>query len=140
MTPDDRELRRAFYHANHKYFRGRLPTPRLFWQRLPQTYAEYEAPRARGRGAIYVNPRLQPPAASGGWRGLLLHEMVHLAVDLTNVDEFDHGSVAWHGPVFTRECNRIGRVLGIPDTNEEDSWAWPWGAFDPDDLEPTADE
>lgn len=56
-----------------------------------------------------------------GWRGTLLHELIHIRLS-------EHTQGDPHGPVFTRECNRIGAVLGLPPVAEGDSWAWPGGS------------
>lgn len=73
------------------------------------------------------------------WRGVLLHEMIHLLLDRAGVDEYEHGPVAWHGPKFAAECNRIGALLGLPHYDVDDVWAWP-DAHLFVNYEPTVDE
>lgn len=64
------------------------------------------------------------------WRAVLLHEMIHVWLYLGgDQDEWHLGTVAHHGPSFTAQCNRVGRLMGLPPVVEEDSWAWPWTAM-----------
>lgn len=62
------------------------------------------------------------------WRQVLLHEMVHAALAAADdPDEWEHDE--YHGPRFARECNRIGRLLGLPDVSVDDCWGWPLCLF-----------
>jgi len=66
----------------------------------------------------------------------LLHEMVHVAVDLDALGGRYADEIDGHGQEFANECNRIGRSAGWDHvvaadravTDEEDPRWWPLGA------------
>lgn len=79
-------------------------------------------------------------AASWDWQATLLHELIHAWLHVAgDADEWHLGVVAHHGPAFTAQCNRVGRVLGLPPVDVDESWVWPWSAMGRS-YAPTIDE
>lgn len=135
--PSRDEILNQYRVFNADFFQGKLPEVPVHWRRMA-AYGTYCEPDARHPfGYIELTVDDMPP---GGWRGTLLHEMVHLRLDSRGVDEFETGEVPDHGPRFTAECNRIGKLLGIPAYCDASSWYWPhahmdFGLDDPEESE-----
>jgi hypothetical protein len=137
------ELYKAFRLNNETYFGGSLePAPILLTPPTsPKAQADYANFSAFG---CKHQIRVRPACARGvyptgayegvprkGWRmrpghpiedrlvwlqDLVLHEMVHLAMEQRGVREDGYKG---HGPVFTSECNRIGAMLGLPNVRSK---------------------
>jgi hypothetical protein len=120
---------------NTNAFGGALPEIPVHYCRMRAYGAAEPATDRYPHGRIFLGTMTPWPPC--GWVGVLLHEMVHVYLDLQGVDEYEHGTPAYHGPRFTAECNRIGAVLGWPPVEEHDSGAWPhvhtWGDCEPDE-------
>lgn len=131
---DIREVAQAY---SDLYFHGALGGLQIRTARLARDWGWYEYPEEfPPQGRVSLNRSMDETQ----WRQVLLHEMVHAALAIADSpDEFEHGETVQHGPRFTKECNRIGRRLGLPDVTEDDSWAWPMVLFTPD-LEPLFDD
>ena len=76
------------------------------------------------------------PQVTSRWTEIsscLLHEMVHVAVDLDEIGGRFSDDVVDHGQEFANECNRIGRAAGWGHvvgaeravTDQEDARWWP---------------
>jgi len=76
------------------------------------------------------------PDPRSRWREIascLLHEMVHMAVDLDEIGSRYTDDIEDHGQEFANECNRIGRAAGWSHvtsaekafTDREDARWWP---------------
>jgi hypothetical protein len=136
-------LYEAFRFNNKTYFGGDLdPAPILLTTPTsPKAQADYANFSAFGcRHQIRVRPAcargVYPTGAyegvpRKGWRmrpghpiedrlvwlqDLVLHEMVHLAMEQRGVREDGYKG---HGPVFTSEVNRIGTMLGLPSVRSK---------------------
>jgi hypothetical protein len=117
---------------NGRFFAGALPELPVHWCRMG-CYAQYRMPSpAYPDGRILLSNTEDAPC---GWRGILLHEMVHAYLWHTAKDRSTGGTVSEdHGHEFAAECNRIGREMGLPEVSDSDSWAWPWHHLDSSDL------
>jgi len=128
VRPLKTEVRQQFILYNTAFFGGALPNIPIHFRKLKNADAHYWDPYpGKPNGLIVIDPASDFPC---GWRGLLLHELLHAWLETWRVDEFDTGDVQDHGPVFTAEANRIGRLLGLPDVDESESWCWPGAAFE----------
>lgn len=119
-----RDLYREFSLFNARFFDGRVLPPAIHWCRMRQ-YGEWVPPCSTyPHGRIFLSTMGMPKC---GWRGVLLHEMVHAWLESSH-GEPDHEDtkVAHHGPHFAAWCNAIGAELGLPETTIADCWAWPW--------------
>lgn len=132
-VPTLRALEKQFATYNRLFFRGALPDVKIGLYDMSNHYGFWEPP-ARGQppGAPYGHIVLSfEPPRRVGWRGILLHEMIHVWLHYTRHEDYpfpeDHAAV--HDAAFTRECNRIGRRLGLPEVSEEESWSWPHALF-----------
>jgi hypothetical protein len=122
------EVLATFDDYNVRYFGGRLTRPAV---RFAKSWAYgwwVEPDERRTRGVLGLSTLHQPRS---GWKSVLLHEMVHMAVPDPEVDD--------HGPAFTREANRVGRGLGL-ETSRSEAWNWPWGEWYTHPGEPEDDE
>lgn len=135
--PSKREIHEQFRTFNADFFGGALPEVPIHWRRMLAYGACCEPCPKYPHGLIELSTMHMPPC---GWRGVLLHEMVHLHLDQRGVDEWDSGEVAYHGPRFTAECNRIGALLGLPEYGDEASWYWPHAHLEGGLDEPGTDE
>lgn len=138
--PGKRELQEQFRVFNADFFGGRLPDVPVVWRRMSAFGCAYSPCKRYPHGHIALSTSLWPynPDAKSGWRGTLAHEMIHIALDGKGVDEFEHGDVAFHGPRFAAECNRIGGLLGLRPVDEAEAWHWPhfWAGWpEPSDEE-----
>lgn len=117
------ECARALYAAtvafNADLFDGRLLP--LFVEVTPpgslRALADY---RPRTHEGVDSHIRIGAKVVERGARyalDVLLHEMVHaycfevLGVEADKTEK----SYGWHGPKWTAQCNRIGRILGLPE-------------------------
>ncbi len=108
------EIERVFEEYNHFFFQDRLTLPDIAVRRMKTDLARWYAPCDEYPGGLLVmNGSVAHPWT---WRSTLLHELVHIYVP----DE-DHE----HGPKFTAECNRIGRIMGLEPCDLSESWTWP---------------
>jgi hypothetical protein len=113
---------------NAAYFENKLAPPYLLFTppKTPRALGDYASISAWGGvGQIRVRPTLVtgehpllrpgPEYAEGHRRfveDVALHESVHAYCDEVLHEPED--SYKGHGPVFARECNRIGEKLGLP--------------------------
>jgi hypothetical protein len=115
-------------YVNRRFFDGtmRRPLIRLASDLPPAIFGQY-GPRPGGRlpPEICLRAEFAIGLPAPGWvddplalgrlrlmRDVLLHEAVHLHVEeVIGAFEDRHRG---HGPVFARECNRIGRQLSLP--------------------------
>lgn len=136
--PSRDEVRAEYRLVNELFFGGVLhPELPIHWQRM-KCYGCADEPTERyPLGRIRLSTMHQPAC---GWRGVLLHECVHVYLDLFSVDEWERGPVAWHGPRFVEEVNRIGAELGLPPVTEESAWYWPMTTFEDEHPEPAVEE
>ena len=137
MSPPTREqLRVTFELYNARYFGDRLRTPALHRVASAAIYGDCTEPCAGfPAGRIRISTRIAAPRA--GWRGILLHEMIHhalIARGHARTMPHDATNAEWHDAAFTREANRLGRRLGLPRVAQSDAWAWPWGGMVARDL------
>ena len=132
MRPTPKDIRAQFRLFNAYHFRGLLPPVALRWRPLETAYAVWYYPEPRWpNGCIVLSAH---DDAACGWRGVLLHECIHAWLELRYGYDFEADTSAeseHHGPVFTRECNRIGARLGLPPIDEDSSWSWPHGLWVP---------
>lgn len=130
--PSKTRLVRQARVYNGRFFGGVLPELPIHWCRMG-CYAQFRTPTpAYPDGRILLSTTEEAPC---GWRGILLHELIHAYLWHTKTDQNIGGTIMEdHGREFTAECNRIGRALGLPEAQDSDSWAWPWHALDGDDL------
>lgn len=138
--PSKRALRKVFDRCNSEHFGGVLP-PVDLETTLEHEYGSFCPPCGEHPfGVIYVNTRLTAQLLCG-WRGVLLHELIHAYLFFMSpeVDELDADEVAYHGPVFAAEANRIGATLGLPRVDESSSWAWPWCCDEEEEPEPSGE-
>lgn len=56
---------------------------------------------------------------------ILLHEMVHQALFEREQLDGEPGYPHDHGPRFAAECDRAGRLVGLPETTVEIAYRWP---------------
>jgi hypothetical protein len=120
VRPTKKQLYSAFNKYNSLLFYGALPPVPIHYRRMG-SYALYQEPCWKYPLGIICIGDIAP----GGWKGVLLHEMVHVYLDLADLDEYEHGQCAWHGPAFTRQCNRIAGILGLPSVDMDEAHAWP---------------
>lgn len=108
---------------NQAFFGGVL-RPTIQWARMRNLGDCFEPSGRHPYGLIRLSTMMPRDVR---WEEVLLHELVHNYLDLLypDTDEYDHGVVQYHGPVFRDECNRIGAVLGLPEVDEEHCWYWP---------------
>jgi hypothetical protein len=121
--PSPRELQATLALFNQAFFGGVL-RPAVHWRRMRDHGSCYEPSGKYPYGLIVLSTILPDDTH---WEEILLHELIHNYLDLLypGTDEYADGAVAYHGPVFTAEANRIGRWLGVPEVDEEHAWAWP---------------
>lgn len=122
MRPCKQTVRDQFTRFNIDHFGGVLPETPVHWRRMSAYGVCYEPCSDYPLGLIVLTTMEMPPCS---WPGLLLHEMVHLYLDMWEVDEWEHGRIEYHGPRFVEECNRIADVLGLPQIDEDEGWSWP---------------
>lgn len=113
------EVIASFDEYNARFFGGKLTRPKFRLQTMKRYLALWHWPCPQHPAGLLILSNSPAPKHFLGWRGTLLHELVHVFVGERDRDNDDHG------PVFTRECNRIGRLLGLSDVLEGDSWKWP---------------
>lgn len=136
IRPTKKALHDHFRMINQLFFGGVLPPVAIHWRRM-RGYGLSEEPTPRHPlGLICLSTGEMPPC---GWQGVMLHEAIHLRLDMDGIDEGHEGTVPHHGPIFTAECNRIGAILGLEEVEIEDSWAWPYSNHY-SEVEPCADE
>ncbi len=124
----------VFQEYNRRFFGGVIhPDLPVHWKKLKHFGDSQDPCKRYPHGLIRLSTS---SIAACGWRGILLHEMVHVYLDFHDVDEWQDGPVPWHGPRFVEEANRIGRELGLPEVTEETAWYWPTFAYDDHDPEP----
>lgn len=122
---------------NARFFGGVLPEIPVHWRRASSYYGMWHFDATKRKrfpnGLIVLSTNIDVP---GGWRGILLHEMLHAWLFYTVEAESDGDTDAAedHGEAFTEAANRIGAQLKLPLVTEHDSWSWPWGVLDEDDL------
>lgn len=139
--PAKRVLMDHYELFNAQHFAGKLPSipihvARMGWYGEYRPASDLGQPKSYPYGVIYLGNLLKVPAP--GWRGMLLHEMIHAHLALVDREDpinIDASISEQHGPMFTKECNRIGATLRWPVVSVEASWAWPWGALDPTHLD-----
>lgn len=132
--PSRDEVRAEYRLVNELFFGGVLhPELPIHWVASTKFYGDCEGPCERWPyGRVRLSTGEMPQC---GWRGILLHELIHLACDMEGFhhelagrqppDEYEHGTIEFHGAQFAAHCNRIGAELGLPTVEEEDCWAWP---------------
>ncbi len=125
-------LQRQFRVYNGVHFGGVLPEIYVRWRYIAD-YGRFHIPSAvPPHGRIEISTMYVAPC---GWRGILLHEMVHAYLWHTARDRNTDTTLSEdHGGPFVVECNRIGAKMGLPAVTDSDSWAWPWHGLDRDDL------
>ena len=111
----------AFYS---KAFFGGVLRPAIHWCRM-RNYGDCFEPEGKYPYGLIRLSTMLPRRVS--WHGVLLHEHIHCYLDILypHVDEWEHGTVPYHGKVFQAECNRIGAALGLPEVSLEECWGWP---------------
>lgn len=120
-------MREAFDTYNATHFGGALPPIALQLSRSLRDYGSCSQPcRTWPWGRIRISSLLDMPHV--GWRGVLLHEMVHASIWQREGD-FGEEPDGGHGADFERECARIGRAIGLPDAGEDEACYWPWIVF-----------
>ncbi len=138
--PSKAQVESQFRAFNAAFFGGTLPPVPVHWQRA-RGYGLYSEPGVKGEpgvvdktkypyGLIHLSTMEQPQR--GGWRAILLHEMVHAWLFLCGMDDqsSDHDTIEeTHGPVFATACNVIGARMGLPEVSVEECWTWPWGLY-----------
>lgn len=107
-------IRKAFDFYNQKLFGGRLSMPKFRVCRMTNDYARWYAPSEELPAGLLVMSSCRHPFS---WRVTLVHELIHMAVPLTDADH--------HGPLFTAEANRVGALLGLEECDLTESWYWP---------------
>lgn len=108
----------TFDDYNVLFFGGKLSRPKFRLQAMKNFYALFHWPCPQHPAGLLILSCTPAPKHFLGWRGTLLHEMIHIWLS-----EHDENDV--HGAAFTRECNRIGRVLGLSDVDLDDAGRWP---------------
>lgn len=121
--PTRSEIRNQFDTFNADFFGGKLPRVRLQMRNMNNCEGVQLEPSKRYPNGLIVLG--WPCRSPSGWRGVLLHEMIHIHLDIKGVDEVEWGEEPYHGPRFAAECNRIGRLLGIPEYHDEECYQWP---------------
>lgn len=123
----------------NRAFFGAVLRPVIHWRRM-RNYGECHEPNGRYPYGLIVLSTMLPKCAR--WDEVLLHEMVHCFLDTMypNMDEYDKGRLAYHGPMFASECNRIAHFLGLPMIDEEHSWGWPMCLRSDYNWEPAREE
>jgi hypothetical protein len=129
------DLRAALEAYDARLFRGRMSARgvRVAWCRSRRYYGSY-SPASR---VICISADIAPLGALGGWRGVLVHEMIHADLHLSGLDPALSGSdiAEDHSEIFWARTRRIGRALDLPDCAEWEAWAWPWCLGDGTDLD-----
>ena len=153
---DDPQLVELFKELNTRYFEALLPVVHVI-RGIPDDTGERQDPDGLLRLEMFARPGEPERAAAkiylahelfdAPWGSeedrlqkisdILLHEMVHLAVQ---VDAFGdaHPHEEHHGEHFAAECNRIGKQAGwaqvrpsAPDVDHnEDAAGWPDNAIE----------
>lgn len=112
-------LAKALYEAariyNAEFFAGAL-LPCFVEVTTPGSLRSWADYRLQSVEGVESHIRIAPKAAERGLRfalDVLLHEMVH-AYCAEMLGDLEPG-YAGHGPKWTAQCNRIGRMLGLPE-------------------------
>ena len=109
-----RVLYAAFTEYNARFFSGKLGSPLVFITQAQslRTKGDYIARDVMG---LESRIRIAPSAVRKGEKfaaDVLLHEMVHAwQSEIAHISESGYRG---HGPKFAAECNRIGKLLGLP--------------------------
>lgn len=119
------EIERVFEMYNAVLFGGRLQLPNIMVRRMRDCARWYEPEPQRDRGDYVDSHNLglgllilsSTAFHKFTWRATLLHEMIHMAVPVEDIDP--------HGPLFVAECNRVADVIGLDHVEPEDAWNWP---------------
>ncbi len=113
--PTKLEVERTFHIYNATLFGNRLYLPRIQVRSMKTDLARWYEPEPEfAQGLLILNKTKRHP---WGWRSSLLHEMIHISVPWP---EADH-----HGPLFTAEANRVGRLMGLEECEVHEAWNWP---------------
>lgn len=107
-------IRKAFVFYNERLFGGRLTEPKFRACFMKNDWARWYEPREDLPAGLMVLSTQRHPFS---WRATLVHEMIHMAVPLTDADH--------HGPLFLAEANRVGALLGLEECDITDAWYWP---------------
>lgn len=139
QKPTKRELRAQFNTFNALHFFGALPAELPVHWIWADYYGEWcdpahvQNPARYPFGIVFLSSKKQPAC---GWQGMLLHELIHAYLHFTHRDpQFDDYLSDAHDEAFAKECNRIGKKLGLEEVSVGECWSWPWTAHDADDLE-----
>ena len=109
-----RVLYAAFAEYNARFFAGKLGSPLVLITQAQslRTLGDYIARDVMG---LESRIRIAPSAVRQGEKfaaDVLLHEMIHAwQSEIAHVRESGYRG---HGPMFAAECNRIGKLLGLP--------------------------
>jgi hypothetical protein len=108
-----RELYTAFDRFNREHFAGQLAAPLiLVTYTSPRAFGDHQAKDAHGlRSIVRIHPRTLERGALFAC-DIVLHEMVH--VWQSEIAGDTEKGYRGHGPVFARQCNAIGKRLGLP--------------------------
>ncbi len=80
--------------------------------------------------AIYISSWLFEPMGcdqEARWRmveNTLLHDLVHVSMNLAIIRDGSHAEPEDHGPRFAAACNKIGRLMGWDEVRSDDEYRW----------------